>query len=254
MAGEKPQVLLVDDEPLVLSSYGRALRSLDVELLLADGPQEGIHFLEQRQIDVIIADYRMPGMNGDELLGLVRERWPDVVRILNTAYADVEMVENVVRRGGIFRFLTKPCAPEKLRTSVQDALIHHKKMLEDKSQSKKLQLDLHSFRHIFQSALDPMMVADLDGQLVEVNEAFLLSMNKNRAEALAKRPTILRSWDQEAQWPVILKKVQDEGHWSDEVHHRHEDRHAILSVSVLKDQQGTPYALAAIEKDITVRR
>jgi len=249
-----PQVLLVDDEPLILSSYGRTLRGLDVEVLLAEGPTEGLKVLESQSIDVVIADYRMPGMNGDEFLEQVRDLWPDTVRLLNTAYADVEVVEDVVRRGGIFRFLTKPCDPKKLKDAVRDALEQHNLLLEKKVRSEKLQLDLQSFRKIFHSALDPMMVSDLNGNLIEVNEAFSKASGLSREQALVERPMILCGWEQEERWPEVLQIVLETGHWSDELCHKAEERYALMSISVVHDDEGKPFALVAAEKDVSVRR
>jgi PAS domain S-box-containing protein len=253
-----PQVLLVDDEPLILSSYGRTLRGLKVEVLLAEGPVEGLEVLESQDIDVVIADYCMPGMNGDEFLEQVRDRWPNTVRLLNTAYADVEVVEDVVRRGGIFRFLTKPCDPKNLKDAVRDALDQHNDLLEKKVRSEKLQLDLQSFRKIFHSALDPMMVSDLLGHVIEVNEAFSKAIGLPRKEALVKRPTILSGWEQEERWDEIRNVVLEQGHWSDELCHKAEDkkeeRYALMSISVVHDDEARPYALVAVEKDVSVRR
>jgi PAS domain S-box-containing protein len=249
-----PQVLLVDDEPLILSSYGRTLRGLKVEVLLAEGPVEGLDVLESQDVDVVIADYRMPGMNGDEFLEQVRNRWPNTVRLLNTAYADVEVVEEVVRRGGIFRFLTKPCDPKKLKDAVRDALEQHNDLLEKNVRSKKLQLDLQSFRKIFHSALDPMMVSDLMGQVIEVNEAFSKAIGLPRDEAMAKRPTILSGWEQDERWDEIRDVVMEQGHWSDELCHKASERYALMSISVVHDDEAKPYALVAVEKDVTVRR
>jgi PAS domain S-box-containing protein len=251
---QQPQVLLVDDEPLILSSYSRTLRGLEVEVLLAEGPVEGLRLLESQPIDVVIADYRMPGMNGDEFLEQVRERWPDTVRMLNTAYADVEVVEEVVRRGGIFRFLTKPCDPNKLKNAVRDALVHHRVLLERKERSEKLQLDLQSFRKIFHSALDPMMVSDLDGNLVEVNEAFGRATGRSREQAIEERPTILSGWEQAKQWPEVREIVLREGHWTDELCHAASERYALISISVVLDDESAPYALVAVEKDVSARR
>jgi PAS domain S-box-containing protein len=251
----KPRVLLVDDEPLILSSYGRMLAAMDVEVVLAEGAEEGLTQLEQTPVDVVIADYRMPGMKGDEFLERLREEHPDTVRILNTGYADVEVVEQVVRRGGIFRFLTKPCSAEKLREAVSEALEHHHLQWESRRRSEQLQLNLQSYRMIFNSALDPMMVSDLEGNLVEVNDAFVAASGfASRHDALLGRPTIMSYWRQEQRWRSILKRVREEGHWSDEVSHKTEERYALLSISLVNNDDGRPFALVAIEKDITARR
>ena len=237
----------------MLSSYARALHSLPITVLTAATPALGLALLERHSIDVVIADYRMPEMNGDAFLETVRERWPDTVRMLNTGHADLQAVEEVVRRGGIFRMLTKPCDPEKLLTAVRDAIAERARIVTGKLKAEKLALDLHSFREIFQSALDPMMVADLSGRLVEVNRAFIEANGANRVEALRVRPTLPGTWSADDRWSEIRATLLAKGHWSSEVHHQLEERHALLSISVIRDADGNPYALAGIEKDVTVR-
>jgi putative two-component system response regulator len=63
----------------------------------------------------------------------------------------------------------------------------------------------------------------------------------------------MSSWG-EALWPEVRRALDRDGHWSDEVHREAEDRYAALSISVVSDDDGKPYALAAIEKDVTARR
>ena len=118
----KPRVLLVDDHPMILSTYRRTLQQSGAEILLAEGPTQALGLLERQPIEVVLSDYQMPGMKGDVFLEQVRDRWPRTVRILITAYTDVHIVEDVVRRGAIFRFLTKPCSPEKLKSAIGDAI------------------------------------------------------------------------------------------------------------------------------------
>jgi PAS domain S-box-containing protein len=249
----QPRVLLVDDEALVLSSYARALRSLPITVLTAATPALALAVLDRHAIDVVIADYRMPDMDGDAFLEQVRERWPDTVRLLNTGHADLRAVEEVVRRGGIFRMLTKPCEPEKLLTAVRDAIGERARIVASKLKAEKLALDLHSFREIFQGALDPMMVADLSGRIVEVNRAFIEANGANRVEALRVRPSLTATWSADDRWGEIRQTLLAKGHWSAEVHHLLEERHALLSISVIHDADGSPFALAGVEKDVTVR-
>jgi PAS domain S-box-containing protein len=248
-----PRVLLVDDEPLVLSSYARTLRSLPAEVVTAEGPEAGLAVLAQQPIDVVIADFRMPGMNGDAFLERVRERWPDTVRMLNTAYADIRVVEEVVRRGAVFRFLTKPCDAEKLRAAVAEASAEHVRIAASRHRTEQRDLDLTSFRELFQSSLDPMMIADLSGRLVEVNRAFVEQNGANRVEALRVRPTLTATWSADSEWPAIRQVLLTKKHWTAEVHHELEDRHALLSLSAICDADGNPTAIAGIEKDVSVR-
>jgi PAS domain S-box-containing protein len=248
----RPRVLLVDDEPLVLSSYQRVLRSLPIEVLSAQSPILALALLERHPIDVLIADFRMPEMAGDEFLEEARERWPDTVRLLNSGHADLPALEEVVRRGGIFRFLMKPCEPEKLRAAVSEALAEAARISANRKKADAIALDRHSFREVFQTALDPMMIADLTGRLLDVNRAFVAQNGATRVEALRIRPTITATWSVDDRWQEIRESLLAKGHWSAAVHHQLEDRHALLSISVIRDGE-QHYALAAIEKDVSTR-
>jgi len=255
----KPQkksarILIVDDEPMILTAYSRMLKELDAVIIEAGSAQEGLRVLEQKSVDVVVADYSMPGMNGTEFLEQVWKRWPTSVRVLATGVADVQVAETAVRQSGVFRFITKPCDADKLISDLQDALAHHHLLQEHHLKSEKLQLDLHSYRQIFSNASDPMMVADLDGRVVEVNEAFVKSMGGSKEEALRRRPTIIGPLEEQSRWSDIWETIQINGSWSQEVFHREEQRHGVLSISAVRNDEGRAYALVALEKDITASR
>src|SRR6056297_1744748 len=119
--GGKPKVLFVDDEKRVLNSM-RALFRRDYELHLTTDGAEAIRIAEQESVDVIIADQRMPGLSGVEVLGEVRHRAPSAVRILLTGYADLDAIEGSINIGEVFRFLSKPCPPQELRETLAEAV------------------------------------------------------------------------------------------------------------------------------------
>lgn len=119
--GGKPKVLFVDDEKRVLNSM-RALFRRDYELHLTTDGAEAIRIAEQEGVDVIIADQRMPGLSGVEVLGEVRRRAPSAVRILLTGYADLHAIEGSINIGEVFRFLSKPCPPQELRETLAEAV------------------------------------------------------------------------------------------------------------------------------------
>ena len=253
MSEKRARVLLVDDEPLILSSYRRALRAINAEVVLAEDPLHAMELLEEQETDVIVADYRMPVMNGDELLERVRERWPDTVRLLVTGYSDAHMMEEVVRRGEVFRFLTKPCDTAKFREAVADALAHRLTLMQRRQENRKRELDLHSYLHLFESALDPMMFADLDGNLVRVNEAFIRAHGEDRRDALRNRPTLVSGLHEGAGWTEMSASLERTGQWQGEI--ARNGYWALLSVVRIDDEKdGKPYAYAAIEKDVTARR
>ena len=117
-AAGKPKLLFVDDEQRVLNSM-RIMFRRDYELYLASHGAEALQIIRDNNIDVIVADHRMPQMTGVEVLTAVRSMSPRTVRILLTGYADLDAVEGSINDSEVFRFLTKPCAPKELRTTIQ---------------------------------------------------------------------------------------------------------------------------------------
>jgi DNA-binding NtrC family response regulator len=113
----RPQVLFVDDEKRVLNSM-RIMFRREYDLHLAASGSEALDIVRNEDIDVVVADHRMPQMTGVELLSAVRNVSPRTVRILLTGYADLDAVEGSINQGEVFRFLTKPCPPDQLRETV----------------------------------------------------------------------------------------------------------------------------------------
>ncbi len=104
----KIRVLAVDDEPENLELLARSLRR-NCDVLTADSGENALEMLaEHRDIALILTDYRMPGMNGAELLATSRERYPGAKRVLLTAYADGDTVMDAVNRGGADYLIRKP--------------------------------------------------------------------------------------------------------------------------------------------------
>lgn len=116
------RVLFVDDEPNVLDSIRRQLRK-SVDIHTASGGDEALRALKELgPVALVISDMRMPGMTGAELLAQVRDLYPDTVRMILSGQADLESTISAVNDGHIFRFLTKPCGEEALRSAVAAGL------------------------------------------------------------------------------------------------------------------------------------
>ncbi len=120
----KPHTLLVvDDEPFVRKALERALREIDhVEVLQAGSGAEALEILEKEEVHLIISDERMPEMTGVELLKSVKERHPDIIRIILTGYADIKAAIAAINEGEIYRYLTKPWDEDELLLTVRQAL------------------------------------------------------------------------------------------------------------------------------------
>ena len=113
----RPRVLFVDDEKRVLNSM-RIMFRRDYDLFLASHGAAALKLVRDNDIDVIVADHRMPQMTGVEVLSRVRQISPRTVRILLTGYADLDAVEGSINEGEVFRFLTKPCSPPQLKETI----------------------------------------------------------------------------------------------------------------------------------------
>jgi response regulator RpfG family c-di-GMP phosphodiesterase len=121
------RVLCVDDEPYVLDGLRDNLRK-SFEIRVAESGLEGLELLrrEPEAYAIVISDMRMPAMPGSVFLREARREAPDAIRMLLTGYADVDAAVRAVNDGQLFRFLTKPCAPEELLRACAAAMAQHR--------------------------------------------------------------------------------------------------------------------------------
>ncbi|KST63362.1 SpoIIE family protein phosphatase [Mastigocoleus testarum] len=118
---EKLKLMVVDDEPDNLDLLYRTFRR-DFRVFKADNAKKALDVLEkQGEMAVIISDQRMPEMNGTEFLSLTVDRFPDTIRILLTGFTDVEDLVDAINSGQVFKYITKPWKPDKLRVIVEQA-------------------------------------------------------------------------------------------------------------------------------------
>jgi len=129
---QSAKILCVDDEPNILSALRRLFRAKGYMVLVANSGREGLEILAREPIDLIISDMRMPEMDGAQFLELVRQQWPESVRLLLTGYADVQSIINAINRGEIYRYITKPWDDNDIILIVRQAL--ERKALEKEKQ------------------------------------------------------------------------------------------------------------------------
>jgi response regulator RpfG family c-di-GMP phosphodiesterase len=126
------RVLFVDDEPQVLEGIQRTLRK-QVDLQTATSGEEGLRLLsEAGPFALVVSDMRMPNMNGAQFLAKAREQKPDTVRMILSGQADLQATIAAVNEGHIYRFLSKPCAPEQLLAAIEDGLKQHRLLVAEK--------------------------------------------------------------------------------------------------------------------------
>ena len=115
------QVLFVDDDMSVLGDLRDMLSMAGAEwnIVLATSGEEALRFMEEQIFDVVVSDLRMPGMDGSELLAIVRDTHPTTMRILMSGNADSAYTQQLVPHA--HQFLHKPCQPRLVRAVVERA-------------------------------------------------------------------------------------------------------------------------------------
>jgi response regulator RpfG family c-di-GMP phosphodiesterase len=121
-AGAQATLLFVDDEPAILSALRRLFRPLGYRILMAESGDAALEILDREPVDLVLSDMRMPGMNGAQLQQLVRERRPDVARLLLTGYSDIGSTIAAINQGEIQRYIAKPWDDQELLLAVREGL------------------------------------------------------------------------------------------------------------------------------------
>lgn len=119
-----PTILVVDDEPDILSSLRDLIEaSLDgTRCLTAQSGKAALDILQKDRVDIILSDYKMPGMDGLTFLQEARRLAPKVTRVLITAFPDLDVAIKAINDAGIETFFTKPLDPDKVISALQATL------------------------------------------------------------------------------------------------------------------------------------
>lgn len=120
-ASSSRTLLLVDDEENILRALSRTLRADGYRILTATSATQALEVLRANPVNVVVSDQRMPGISGTEFLALVKDQFPNALRILLSGYSDAATITNAINRGTIYKFLTKPWNDEELRVEIGNA-------------------------------------------------------------------------------------------------------------------------------------
>ncbi|MDD5199799.1 MAG: response regulator [Terrimicrobiaceae bacterium] len=125
-------ILLVDDETVALKYFSKAFAHR-FAVFSAASTEEALQILDVHhdEIGVVVTDQRMPESSGVELLRIVREQYPQTVRILTTAYSELELLVEAINTGAVYSFVSKPWNLGELEQILTSALGHYEKSLQD---------------------------------------------------------------------------------------------------------------------------
>src|SRR6185369_2407808 len=119
----KGRILIVDDELVVRDSLGKWFSSEGYQARPVGGGREALEAIQEGDWEIALIDIKMPGMDGMELQGRLKEADPDLTVIVMTGYASVETAVQALKRGA-YDYITKPVDPDELSHLVQNALEH----------------------------------------------------------------------------------------------------------------------------------
>ncbi len=178
------KILFVDDEPNVLAAFKRQL-SRHFDLITAPGPLEGLAAIGAgHDFGVVVADMRMPEMNGVEFLVKVKAMAPDIVRLMLTGNADQLTAIDAINEGNVFRFLNKPCSTEKLVEAIEAGLRQHQLII---SERELLERTLHGSVKVLAEIL----------ALTDPNSFGHAEALRNDIRQLAEHLKLERAWELE---------------------------------------------------------
>ncbi|TMP75555.1 response regulator, partial [Pseudoalteromonas phenolica] len=120
-------IMLVDDEIDILKSLKRTLRLQHYEVVYTDDPRQALGLIQEHKPHVLITDFRMPNMNGQELIQEVKKHDPSIECIVLSGQADYDDMKSLINANNTFKFLSKPWNNEELYTTIEAALTNHHK-------------------------------------------------------------------------------------------------------------------------------
>ncbi len=210
--GKEINFLVLDDEQEILSSLQRLFFKDDFSICTTTNYKEALEVIEKENIKVVMTDQRMPEILGVEFLKIVKEKRPDIIRILFTGHADIQAAEDAINYGGVYRFINKPWNSEELKGAIRQAMNHYDLIIENrkflvdtKIKNEELEILNRKLKNMFEtqkeftstvshelrtplSSIKSTVDLVLSGTLGEINEdqVKFLTKTKNNVDRLAR--------------------------------------------------------------------
>lgn len=161
------RILLVDDEQNVLNSLRRELQN-DYAVEAFSSPREALQRCRNTRFDLVIADYRMPEMNGIEFLRQFGKLQPDAVRLVLSGAADFSVLIGTINETHIYRFIDKPWDKTELAATLAEALAHREQILENHRLAERCRQQRHRQGAQSQNRLYQVLVVDDEPNVLSV--------------------------------------------------------------------------------------
>jgi signal transduction histidine kinase/FixJ family two-component response regulator len=174
---KKPIIVCIDDEPTVLSSLKRELKTVlgdAVEIETALGGIDALELIEElieegSNIALVIVDYIMPDLKGDEVLKRIHDVLPDTLKIMLTGQATIEGVTNAINSAKLYRYIAKPWQREDLSLTVKQALKSYEQQHQLTEQNAKLRANESRLKQFIEAMPIGVAVHDITGEMSYAN-------------------------------------------------------------------------------------
>ena len=113
-------LLIIDDEVDITKALVRQFRR-KYNVFATTDPADALKIMENKKIQVVLSDQRMPGMTGVDFFAQIKDKYPDALKLILTGYSDIEAVIGAINEGQVFRYVKKPWNPEELETIIREA-------------------------------------------------------------------------------------------------------------------------------------
>lgn len=243
----KKTLLIVDDEPSILTSLSRLLHDDGYHVLTADSGADALRLLAENDVQVILSDQRMPAMTGVELLIKASALYPHAVRMVLSGYADIQAITDAVNSGHVYKFLFKPWDGETLRANIHEAFDYASTVL-----------DSDRFSHIYKDTQEGIFVADLGGVIQSVNPAFSALSGYEESEVIGQPSSMLKSNRHDDNYYVaIWQALCEQGKWAGEIWIKRKTGEiypALLNISCIKDIGGRASQYVGVLSDLSAQK
>ncbi|MGC1247065.1 MAG: diguanylate cyclase, partial [Spirulinaceae cyanobacterium] len=208
----KPVIICIDDEPTILESLKIELKKALGDAYIIEASEGGEEALElfkelmedKYEVALVLSDYIMPDIKGDELLKRIHTISPQTLKIMLTGQADLEAVSNAIKYAKLYRYISKPWQPEDLKVTVIEAVhsyLQDKKLTEQNTKLQQMNQQLEELT-LHQAAL----INERTVELKQANQELHLLANLDGLTQIANR----RCFDQylTQEWQRLAESKQ----------------------------------------------
>ncbi len=203
------QVLFLDDEESIIDGVQRLFMRESFGIFATTDPDQAREALSKYPIKVVVSDYRMPKITGVKFLKEVKDKYPDVVKILFTGYTDFSAVEEAINIGEVYRFISKPWKTSELLSTIKQCIEYYDLVLHAKTKSEELEAANKKLKAMYdvQKEFTSTVSHELRTPLASIKMAIDLVVKRTVGEINADQADILGRAKQEVD---RLKRLIDD--------------------------------------------